>query len=112
MNKYLSEPIYHRLLDPEFKEIARRVLKDLGLKPTFANFKEYDEIIDWRNYVKLIGKHCYEAECYLLDGKGNRIIYENEYVTVTSSVWSEDKDKAKELIEDNNKREIAKWLES
>jgi len=95
-----------RFRSQKFRTAVRLVLESFGLEPNFGNFKKYDKAhnsstpIDWLAFAhNLLHPVFGMAKCFILNGLGQRVTYQDKPQYNICSVRANSESEAVELIQ-------------
>ena len=109
-----AEKASHRFPDrrfesERFRQSVRRVLQDIGEKPTFENFKKYDKFIDWEQYAENLDSPTKTALCHILDGQGLKVCINGVPVQVAQEIPACSESEAAKILEKQSKVFVRWW---
>ena len=100
-----ASPIFPdpRFESERFRQSVRRVLEDIGEKPTFENFKKYDKFIEWEQYAENLDSPTKIALCHILDGQGLKVCINGVPVQVAQEIPACSESEAAKILRKQSK---------
>ena len=98
-----------RFESERFRRSVRRVLEDIGEKPTFGNFKKYDKVIDWERYTKNLDNPTKIALCHILDASGRIVCIDGIPAQVAQEIPACTESEAARILKKQSKVFVRWW---